>query len=312
MGQNRTIDSDLQLRYEKYKSILKELTLMSDVFMRNVFKKRECTEHVLRIIMKQMELTIVDQIIQKDYKNLQGRSAILDCVARDSEGRQFDVEVQQESEGASPKRARYHSGLLDMNTLELRQDYDELKETYVIFITRDDVPGFGFPLYHVKRIFEENDENFKDEENIIYVNSKIQDDTGLGRMMHDFHCKNAEDMYNSILAERVRELKETSEGVDSMCAAMDQIYQEGMEAGEAKGMAKGMEVGEAKGMAKGMEVGEAKGMAKGLEEGELKAKKETVISLAEMGFSVDKIAQVVKLQIQLVQEWIAESMRLAR
>ena len=109
-------DSHLQLRYEKYKGILKEFTLMSDIFMRNVFKKRKCTEHVLRIIMNRMELKVIDQIIQKDYKNLQGRSAILDCVARDSEGRQFDVEEQQESEGASPKRARYHSGLMDLKS----------------------------------------------------------------------------------------------------------------------------------------------------------------------------------------------------
>ena len=281
-------DSHLQLRYEKYKGILKEFTLMSDIFMRNVFKKRKCTEHVLRIIMNRMELKVIDQIIQKDYKNLQGCSAILDCVARDSEGRQFDVEVQQESEGASPKRARYHSGLLDMNTLETGQDFDDLIESYVIFITRDDVLGFGLPIYHVNRVLEENGENFQDGSHIIYVNSKIQDDTELGRLMHDFHCKNAEDMYNSILAERVRELKETSEGVEYMCAAMDQIYQEGME------------------------VGEAKGMKKGMEKGELKAKKETVISLAEMGLSAEKIAQVVKLQIQLVQEWITEGLTLAK
>ena len=285
-------DSHLQLRYEKYKGILKEFTLMSDIFMRNVFKNRKCTEHVLRIIMNRMELKVIDQIIQKDYKNLQGRSAILDCVARDSEGRQFDVEVQQESEGASPKRARYHSGLLDMNTLETGQDFDDLIESYVIFITRDDVLGFGLPIYHVNRVLEENGVNFHDGSHIIYVNSKIQDDTELGRLMHDFHCKNAEDMYNSILAERVRELKETSEGVEYMCAAMDQIYQEGMEVGEAKGMAKGMK--------------------KGMEKGELKAKKETVISLAEMGLSAEKIAQVVKLQIQLVQEWITEGLNLAK
>ena len=37
----------LEARYKRYKSILKDLTIMSDVFMRNVFKKRECTEYVL-------------------------------------------------------------------------------------------------------------------------------------------------------------------------------------------------------------------------------------------------------------------------
>ena len=69
-------DGELQLRIEKYKGILKNLTLMSDIFMRNVFKKKECTEYVLQIIMDQGNLKIIDQIIQKDFKNLQGRSAM--------------------------------------------------------------------------------------------------------------------------------------------------------------------------------------------------------------------------------------------
>ena len=55
-----------------------------------------------------------------------GRSAILDCVVRDADGKQFDVEMQQDTEGASPKRARYHSGLMDMNTLNAGQDFDQL------------------------------------------------------------------------------------------------------------------------------------------------------------------------------------------
>lgn len=71
---------ELETRYERYKGILKDLTIMSDVFMRNVFKKRECTEYVLQVIMNKKDLKVIDQVLQKDYKNLQGRSAILDCV----------------------------------------------------------------------------------------------------------------------------------------------------------------------------------------------------------------------------------------
>ena len=39
--------NELEIRYERYRGILKNLTLMSDVFMRNVFKERACTEYVL-------------------------------------------------------------------------------------------------------------------------------------------------------------------------------------------------------------------------------------------------------------------------
>ena len=39
------MEEGLEVRYERYKGILKDLTIMSDVFMRNVFKKQECTMH---------------------------------------------------------------------------------------------------------------------------------------------------------------------------------------------------------------------------------------------------------------------------
>lgn len=273
-------DSKLEVRYEKYKEILKNLTIMSDIFMRNVLKKRECTEYVLQIIMEKKGLKVLDQVMQKDYKNLQGRSAVLDCVVRDADGKQFDVEIQQDSEGASPKRARYHSGLLDMNTLNPGQDFDELPETHVIFITRNDVLGYGLPIYHIGRKIKEIDEGFPDESYIIYVNSSHQDDTELGHLMHDFHCKSAADIHSEILAKRVYELKETQEGVDIMCHEMDKIYSEGEK--------------------------------RGVEIGEMRAKKETALTLAERGMTASDIAEIVKVSVKLVQEWLSGSVNLAR
>ena len=274
--ENTLLNSDLESRYEKYKGIIKNFTFMSDIFMRNVFKKRECLEYVLQVIMEKQDLHVIDQIIQKDYKNLQGRSAVMDCVARDSTGKQFDVEIQQDNEGASPKRARYHSGLMDMNTLNPGQDFEKLPESYVIFITRDDILGYGLPIYHIDRQIKELNEAFQDEAHIIYVNSRKQDDTELGRLMHDLHCKKADEMHSPILAKRVYELKETQKGVELMCHEMEKIYSEGMESGEKRG--------------------------------ELKAKKETILSLAEMGIPVDKIAKAVNLNEKDVQKWIDENL----
>ena len=282
------MDHELEARYEKYKRILKNLTIMSDVFMRNVFKRRECTEYVLQVIMGKKDLKVLDQVLQKDYKNLQGRSAILDCVVRDGDGRQFDVEIQQDTEGASPKRARYHSGLMDMNTLNAGQDFDELPETHVIFITRDDVLGYNLPIYHIGRKIEEVGTAFKDEAYIIYVNSSHQDDTELGQLMKDFHCKNAEDIQSEVLAKRVYELKETQEGVDSMCREMDEIYNEGEKRGWDKGIAQGIEFGE------------------------MKKAKETALTLAEKGMSAADIADIVKVSVKLVQEWLSGNMSLVK
>ena len=229
-------ENEIAERYERYRGIIKNFTLMSDTFMRNVFKHMECVEYVLQVIMDRKDLRVVNSVVQKDYKNLQGRSAILDCVARDVENKRYDVEVQQKNEGASPKRSRYHSGLVDMNTLEAGHEFEELPDSYVIFITRGDVLGLGLPVGHIGRKIEEVDQDFGDGSHIIYVNAAMQDEeTELGRLMHDFHCKDASEMYSEVLAKRVRELKETEEGVYSMCQEMDEIYNEGILLGEKRG-----------------------------------------------------------------------------
>ena len=82
------------------------------------------------------------------------------------------------------------------------QDFDELPESYVIFITRDNILGYGLPIYHIDRQIKEINKAFQDEVHIIYVNSRKQDDTELGRLMHDLHCKRADKMHSPALAKR--------------------------------------------------------------------------------------------------------------
>ena len=202
----------LEQRYQYYKEIIQELTLMDDTFMRNVLKEKACVEYILQIIMEK-KIHVIEHIIQRDYKNLQGRSVVLDCVALDEDGKQFDIEVQQENEGASPKRARYNNSLMDMNILKPGQKFDELPKTYIIFITKRDILGYDLPIYHIQRTIKEVHADFNDESYIIYVNSKKQDNTELGKLMHDFYCKSADDMNSDVLAKKVKELKETQKGV---------------------------------------------------------------------------------------------------
>ena len=51
----------------------------------------------------------------------------------------------------------------------------------------------------------------------------VDEDTPLGRLMHDFRCTRPEDMYYDVLAERVRYFKETEEGASAMCEAMEKL-----------------------------------------------------------------------------------------
>ena len=63
----------LEERWQQYRQDLKVLTMMSDAFMRSVLKEKECTEYILQVIVGSPDLRVIDQVIQADYKNLQGR-----------------------------------------------------------------------------------------------------------------------------------------------------------------------------------------------------------------------------------------------
>ena len=237
-GMGKEMDQEkelLEARYERYRRTLKNLTLMSDILIRNVLKDERCTEYILQVILRDKKLTVVDQKIQADYKNLHGRSAVLDCVARDGTGRMFNIEIQQDDEGAQPKRARYHLGLIDTNVLNPGEFFDQLPEIYIVFITQNDVLGYGLPVCHIDRMIKENGKCFHDESHFIYIDSSKQEDTELGRLMKDFHCKDVSEMQDSVLAERVRELKETAKGVEYMCREMEEIRYEGRKEGREEG-----------------------------------------------------------------------------
>ena len=277
---------------------LEGLTIMDDLFMRNVLEDERCTEFILRVILEK-KLKLVEQKIQKDYKNMQGRSAIMDCVARDSRGRLYDIEIQGDREGASPKRARYYSGLLDMHSLKAGEDFQKLRESYVIFITRSDVLGHELPIYHIKRIIQERNAEFGDGTHIIYVNSKIQDDTELGKLMHDLHCKKASEMHSEVLARRVCELKETEKGVRRMCRELEEL----MVTAEERGMQKGMK----KGRQEGMREGRQEGIREGRQEGVTETKREMARSLRDEGMPTERIARIMKEKLERIREWLEEA-----
>ena len=189
---------------QKFLKVLAGFRLLDDDFMTAVFRSLACVDLLLRIILDKPQIRATEAIVQDTLKNLQGRSVRLDIHAW-ADGQEFDIEIQRGGRGAAKRRARYNASLLDANALHAGEDYNELPESYVIFITETDVLGKGLPIYIIERVVKGLDEDFDDGSHIIYVNSAMADeDTPLGRLMHDFHCTRPEDMYYDVLAERQR------------------------------------------------------------------------------------------------------------
>ena len=58
------------------------------------------------------------------------------------------------------------------------------------------------------------------------MNGKVQDDTPLGWLMHDFHCRAASEMHYPELAKIVRQFKESKKGRENMCKALEDMRKE--------------------------------------------------------------------------------------
>ena len=100
----------------------------------------------------------------------QGRAVRLDVRAKDPSGTVYDIEIQQADKGAGARRARYNTALMDSDETVTGIDTEKLPETYVIFITENDVLGGNLPLYHIDRTVKELAyKNFNDGAHIIFV-----------------------------------------------------------------------------------------------------------------------------------------------
>ena len=214
---------DFERKHQEDLQRIQNFRLMDDDFMSKVFEDPSCAQLLLQIILERRDLRVQNVQSQYDLKNLQGRSVRLDILAVDQANRAYNIEVQRSDSGAAVKRARYNSSLLDANLTMKGDSYEQLNETYVIFITEHDVLGDGLPIYHIDRIIRESGKVFGDETHIIYVNAQIQNETALGHLMHDFVCSSAEKMYYATLAERVRYFKEEQKGVVAMCKALEEM-----------------------------------------------------------------------------------------
>lgn len=194
--------------------------------MRELFRDDiPLTEYVLRIITGINDLKIIKSETQFDLHSLSGsRSLRLDVLGTDSKGKKINLEVQRADAGAAAKRVRYHSSALDIEFLKSGEDFSKLPETYVIFITENDVKGKGKLIYQYEWR-EEDGTTLDDGAHIIYVNAaydKKDDTSELAKLMHDFRCSQAKDMFSRPLADKTRKLKETPEGVDTMCKAIEE------------------------------------------------------------------------------------------
>ena len=205
------------------KQVIGSLCMMNNRFMNFMLDdNKKAAQVFLRVILGDDKIKVRNVRIQSFIQNIYGHSSQLDILALDSKGCYFNVEVQRSDEGAPARRARFYSSILDTHFLQPGKLYEELPDTYVIFITENDVLHDNLALYNIRRRIDENAKCFEDGSHIIYVNSQRRDDTALGKLMQDLYCTEPKNLHYHEFAEHMEFLKYSKEGEEKMTDVIEE------------------------------------------------------------------------------------------
>ena len=206
---------------------LANFTLLDDDFMTAVFADNiPSVQYVLDVILGLPDLKIETVQVQETLKNLRGHSVRLDIYAVDDQHRHHNIEIQAGNYKATLQRARYYSSMIDARILDKGKDYSELEDTYVVFITKEDIFEKGLPIYHLDRCIRETGEYKDDGSHILFVNASYDSNDRIGELMHDFRCADPDELISPVIAERFTYLKKDEKGRESMCQMMEEMRNE--------------------------------------------------------------------------------------
>ena len=198
-----------------------ELTFTDDGMFQAVLRNpeicAELVERLLHIKVAHVEYPELEKTIKPFYST---KGVRLDVYLKD-EDKIIDVEMQSYPQDDLGKRTRYYQSMIDMDSLMKGQDYTELKESYVLFICKNE-PFYediekkiacGLPCYTFKNICEEdanvnlNDKSMK----VIYNASayKYEKDEKIRNFLHFISTNEpGEDDFSNRLSDLVEIIKD--------------------------------------------------------------------------------------------------------
>ena len=156
---------------KKTRKKLQELTFKDSFMFAAVMMDEENAkgflERALHVKIDHVDISYEKSIIYNpEYKGVR-----LDVFMKDDNNNHFNGEMQVANQNTF-KRSRYYHSQMDMELLESGTDYEELSDTYVIFICDFDPIGLGKYRYTIRHTLEEDDSyDYDDGRHTIFLST---------------------------------------------------------------------------------------------------------------------------------------------
>ena len=240
----------------------KLLNPIDDLMFCKMAEHKEFCEEILRVILEDDGLTVLEAIPQWQGKNLTGRSVVLDAKCVTGDGRQINIEVQKADDDNHLKRARYNAAILTTNISKTGTKFEFIPDVCIVFISKFDIFEGGLPLYHIDKVVRETGQVIEDGLTEIFVNTVNYDGSKPSRLMKLF---TENDAYSNdefpVTSELKSRLKSSEGGSRAMNEILEKLISDEKRESEKRGREEGIMLGKEEGMMLGKEEG-AKMIAK--------------------------------------------------
>ena len=225
-----------------------ELTIKDPFMFAAAMSNEEQCKTFLSIVLG-MEILHVSVVTEKTISyHPEYHGVRLDVLAiENNTKRRFNVEMQVKDNKNLSKRSRYYNAQLDIKALLTGIDYNELPDTYVIFICDYDPLGDELYRYTIVNRCDENGKVISDGNHTIWLSSKGNNASDEPKELVDFleYVENPddsketeEDSFLKSLKAQIAEIKK-----DRDWETRYMLFKEMMEDERAAGRAEGISVG---------------------------------------------------------------------
>ena len=208
---------------------IKDLRPIDDVFFEVLADDKGVCEEILRTILEDKNLIVEDVIVQSSKRNIYGRSVRLDALCRLGNGSRCNIEVQRADSDNHLRRARFNAASITVKDSEPGDDFKNVIDLYVVYISEFDFLKGGLTTYHVDKTIRENGQVIDDGFHEIFVNTVIDDGSDIADLMSCFEKKEVNSKKFPKLSNRVTELKTTEGGAGAVCEVMQKYEEEAKE-----------------------------------------------------------------------------------
>ena len=151
-----------------------DLTFTDDFMFCKVMQNPDLCKRLIEMILADTIGKIAYISIQHNLKNYeQAKSVRFDVLVQTENGNLYDVEMQVSNEKNIPKRMRFYQAAIDISFLDKGNFYNDLNDSFIIFICLFDVIGKNRPVYTFENIcIEDKNISLQDGTKKVIINSE--------------------------------------------------------------------------------------------------------------------------------------------